>query len=82
MEVLYILAVGFICMACFLLGAKVGQKVAKGESIELPDPMKSAREHQARKEAKKEQNRLDTIMQNIDNYDGTGYGQKDVPSGG
>ena len=82
MEIVYMLAIGFMCMACFLLGAKVGQKVVKGESIELPDPMKPVREHRARKEAQMEQSRRDTIMRNIDSYDGTGYGQEDVPSRG
>lgn len=68
-------------VACFFIGARVGQKAYKGERIELPalDPMKPIREREARKEAEMEQNRLDTIMRNIDAYDGTGNGQIDVP---
>lgn len=82
MEVLLILAIGFVCMACFLMGAKVGQAVANGEKVELPvNPIQSAKERQAKQEAEFEQNRLNTILQNIDRYDGTGYGQKDVPRG-
>lgn len=81
MEVLLLAIVVASNILCFCIGARVGQKVIKGESIEMPNPMKAIREHQARAEAKKEQTRLDTIMQNIDNYDGTGYGQKDVPRG-
>lgn len=82
MEVLLILAIGFVCMACFLMGAKVGQAVAKGEKVELPiNPMLSAKERQTKQEAEFEQNRLDTILQNIDRYDGTSAGQKDVPRG-
>ena len=79
MEVVTILAMGFVCMACFLLGAKVGQTVAKGEKVELPTPMKAVQEHRERKKAQIEQNRLETIMRNIENYDGTPYGQKEVP---
>jgi hypothetical protein len=83
MEVVMILAIGFVCMACFLVGAKVGQAVAKGEKVETPtlNPVKAIREHQEKKEAEFAQNKFDAIMENIDNYDGTGYGQKDVPRG-
>lgn len=68
---------------CFFVGAKVGQTVSKGEPIETPtlNPMKLIREREDRKEAEKEQERIETIMRNIENYDGTGYGQKDVPRG-
>ena len=82
MEVLLILAIGFVCMACFLMGAKVGQAVAKGEKVELPrNPIPSAKERQTKQEAEFEQNRLNTILHNIDRYDGTSDGQKDVPRG-
>ena len=80
MEVLTILALGFICLACFLTGAKVGQAVSKGEKIETPtvNPMQLYREKEARKEAQMEQDRLDTILRNIERYDGTSNGQEDV----
>lgn len=81
MEIVYMLAMGFICMACFLIGAKVGQKVVKGEPVELPNPVKAIEKHQAEKEAKYEQSRREIILRNIDNYDGTGYGQQEVPRG-
>lgn len=78
---LTILAIGFVCMACFMMGAKVGQTVSKGEPIETPtvNPVKAIKEHRARQEAEMEQSRIDTIMQNIENYDGTGFKQEDVP---
>ncbi len=65
---------------CFMVGAKVGQAASKGEKIETPtvNPMKAYREHQERKEAEKEQDKLDTIMQNLEAYNGTSEGQKDV----
>lgn len=83
MNVLSILAFGFVCLACFLMGAKVGQAVQKGEKIETPNinPLEAIREHQSRKEAEREQDRLETILANIDAYDGTGRGQKEVPKG-
>lgn len=79
MEALLILAIGFVCMACFLMGAKVGQAVSKGEKVEMPiNPMLSAKERQAKQEAELEQNRLNTILENIERYDGTSAGQKEV----
>ena len=74
MEILLVLTVGAMCIGCFVIGAKVGQTVSKGEEIELPtvNPLKIYREHEARKEAQMEQERLETIMQNIEAYDGTG----------
>ena len=81
MEVLLILVVGITNLACFLIGAKVGQKVVKGEPVELPNPIKAIEKHQAEKEAKYEQSRKDIILRNIENYDGTEYGQEEVPRG-
>lgn len=84
MEAIFIiLTVGALNVVCFFVGAKVGQTVAKGEKIETPtiNPMKAMREHQSKKEAEAEQNRIDTIMRNIDSYDGTSNGQEDVPRG-
>lgn len=67
-------------IACFLIGARVGQKVTKGEEVKVTvNPMEVFKEREARKEAEYEQNRIDTILRNIDNYDGTSYNQEDVP---
>ena len=80
MTALIILIVGALNVACFLIGAKIGQKVARDETIVLPDlnPMKIISDIQQRKEAAREQREYDTILENIDNYDGTSAGQKDV----
>lgn len=81
MEIALVLVVGAMCIVCFIVGAKVGQKVVKGESVELPnlDPFKAYREHEARKAQREEQERVNTILRNIDRYDGTSNGQEDVP---
>lgn len=83
MMIAVILVVGALCIACFFVGAWVGTRVSKGEDIEMPSisPLKAHREREARKEAQRAQERVDTILQNIDNYDGTAQGQKDVPRG-
>lgn len=81
MEVLLILTVGAVNVLCFFIGAKVGQTVARGETVKAPEmnPAKVLREHRAQKEADKEAKRLDVIMQNIDAYNGTSRGQRAVP---
>lgn len=83
MEILLILAMGFVCMACFLTGVNVGQRVAKGEEVKPPsiNPIEVYKERKARNQAERIQDRYDTIMHNIDNYNGTPEGQKDVPRG-
>ena len=71
---------GALCCICFLIGAKVGQKVSKGEAVELPsvNPIKAIRESKEHKEAEREQDKLETILRNIERYDGTARGQEDV----
>lgn len=78
--ILIILTVGILNVGCFLIGAKVGQKVDKGEPIEIPylNPMKAHRERENRLQAEREADKLATIMQNIESYDGTSNGQKEV----
>lgn len=81
MEALLLIIMGAVNIFCFMVGAKVGQQVVKGESVEVPSlsPLEAVRKHEAKKVARHEQNRLDTIVDNLDAYDGTGYGQKEVP---
>lgn len=87
MDVLQMAIMGAVNILCFVYGAKVGQSVAKGETVKLPDmnPVNAIREHsaktQAEKEQKQERDRVDTIMHNIDVYDGTSVGQREVPRG-
>ena len=80
MDILLVVTVGALCIGCFLIGAKVGQTVSKGESIELPsaNPFEAYRKIEAKREAKAEQERIDKILRNVDNYDGTGRGQEEV----
>lgn len=81
MEVLTILVVGTLNIVCFFIGAKVGQMTSKGEEIKMPtvNPMKIYREHQDHRESERVQARIDTILHNIECYDGTDKGQEDVP---
>lgn len=83
MEILLLLIFSISNTACFCIGAKVGQKVNKDEPIELPkiNPVEAIREHKSRQKAEKEQNRIETILHNIEVYDGSSNGQREVPKG-
>lgn len=80
---LLVVAVTVGNIACFYLGAKVGQKVVKGEEIKAPNlpsinPLSAYREHKERQEVEKEKEKLDKILENLDRYDGTSDGQKNI----
>lgn len=81
MEVLLLAVMTASNIICFWIGAKVGQKVTKGEPIEVPavNPLEAIQRKEAQKEAERVKDKVETIMWNIDHYDGTGQGQKDVP---
>lgn len=83
MEVLLMLVMGAMNILCFLIGAKTGQMVVNGKDVELPkiNPLEAMREREEKREARREQDRLDVILRNIESYDGTSHGQEDVPRG-
>ena len=80
--IILVLSIGIMNILCFFIGAKVGQKVVKGEDIKLPNPIKAIEETKETWEFKKEQDeeneRLKIQLENIDNYNGTPLGQKDI----
>lgn len=81
MEILLLLTMGAVNIFCFLVGARVGQRVSRGETVELPklNPVAAVREHREHREADRKQDRINTILRNIDNYDGTSAGQEEIP---
>lgn len=79
--IIIILVVSTLNIACFFIGAKVGQTVVKGAEIKLPDPIQAVRKAKADQAAKRQSNKIATILANADRYDGTPYGQQDVPGG-
>ena len=78
--ILLVLGNGIMILFAFIIGARTAQKLDRGEKIELPNinPMQTYREHREKVEASKEQERLNTMLENINNYNGTSLGQKDV----
>lgn len=82
MELLSVIAlVSFFIVCSFVLGAMIGQKVVRGQDIELPriEPLKTVQEWNKAKEIKKEEERTKIIAENIDSYNGTPYGQQEIP---
>ena len=79
-SIILVIVTGCMCIWSFVIGAKVGQAVRNGEKVETPtvNPMEAYRQHKAQQEAETEKNRIDTILRNIDNYNGTAYGQEEV----
>ena len=83
MEAILLLIMAAANVFCFVIGAKVGQKAVKGEKIALPElnPVSQIRQAASAAKAKKEEERDKILMRNIDAYDGSPAGQKDVPRG-
>ena len=80
--ILLLFLFGIFIIIAYTLGLKNGQKLKNEEEIKIPEinPVKIVRNEIETFEQKKKQDAYDTMMANIDNYDGTGLGQKDIPS--
>lgn len=85
MEIILVLitsiSISIANIICFFLGAKIGQKVINNEPIkmEIKSPIQKIKEHENKKEIEKQQEIEEIILHNIDVYDGTSLGQKDIP---
>ena len=73
-DILLIIVVGLFNIACFIVGVKAG----RGDEMEAPSPIKIYNAHREKIEADKETEKINTILTNIERYDGTGAGQEDV----
>lgn len=76
-----VITICVMCLLCFIVGVRIGQKTVRGEDIELPtiNPVKAVRNYQEEAEARKEIEKYKIIEENINNYDGTPYGQQEIP---
>jgi hypothetical protein len=72
---------GVFILLSFVIGVILGQKLNRNEKIEV-NPVKAVgnyvEEKKIKKENDKEQAALETMLDNIDNYDGSGIGQKEI----
>ncbi len=78
---LLVITISTLNMMCFLLGARVRQKVDKGEEVKLPNvnPVDMYHEHQKKAEQNRKNSQREALLHNIEVYDGTSLGQIDIP---
>lgn len=82
MEILLCTVFGVFILFSFVIGVRIGQKVNNDEPIRL-NPIRAIDEYKEEKEVKRQiketETKLNVMLDNIDSYDGTGLGQKDIP---
>ena len=82
MEILLCTVFGVFILLSFVIGVRIGQKVNNDEPIRL-NPIRAIDEYKEEKEVKRQikeaESKLTVMFDNIDTYDGTGLGQKDIP---
>ena len=73
---------GAFIMLSFMFGVKVGQMTKLGEKVEIKTPTRVIKEYKEKKNieeaGRKENELIETMLQNIDSYDGTAIGQIDL----
>lgn len=67
-----------INIVCLLIGVEIGQKASKGEKPTITTPNKIITAIKENKERKKEEELNAKMLENINNYNGTAFGQKDL----
>lgn len=78
-EILLSLTIGILVIVAYTLGLRNGQKVFKGEQVELPKPTIGKVTRQIEEnEYDKEVEKTSIIIDNIENYKGDGTGQREV----
>lgn len=75
-SLIYALACVLLCLSAFFIGLSTGLKVRNNKPMVVTTPATIVRERKRKKEEKKETDRVNTILANIEAYDGTGKGQK------
>ena len=82
MEILLCTVFGVFILLSFIIGVRIGQKVNNDEPIRL-NPVRAIDEYKEENEVKRQiietETKLNAMLDNIDSYDGTGLGQKDIP---
>lgn len=79
-EIILSLVIGVLIIISYTLGLKNGQRVVRGQEVELPkiEPIKAIQRHIEEREVNEEMERLNNIINNIENYSGDSSGQKEV----
>lgn len=84
MDIVYVIMLVFMTGLFCVLSFVVGALSVQGKSRINLNPIKAYKEQQEEKrqqaEYDLEQRQLATMMENIENYDGTPIGQRDIPN--
>lgn len=84
-EIILVFIVGTLNLLSFYLGSKTKNQNMNNKEIQI-NPMKVYKKYKEEKKQDeekekfvKEQEQTKIMIENIENYDGTGMGQKDIP---
>lgn len=82
METIEVLCLCAFNLFSFIMGAKMGQMLSKGKEIKV-NPVNiikdEIKETKMTKEESLRKRKFNTMWDNIEKYDGTGLGQKQIP---
>ena len=71
-------AVSLSNIICLIAGAYIGQKLRSGEALRIPLPAAKEPKDGEGAELEKEREALEIMLSNIDAYDGTDIGQREI----
>lgn len=63
---------------CFIKGYNIGARETRKPEIKLETPMQKIKKAKENKKAAEKRSRLNTLLENIENYDGSSKGQKEL----
>lgn len=63
---------------CFIKGYNIGAREINKPEIKLETPMQKIERAKENKKAAEKRSRLNTLLENIENYDGSSKGQKEL----
>lgn len=63
---------------CFIKGYNIGARETNKPEVKLETPMQKIERAKENKKAAEKRSRLNTLLENIENYDGSSKGQKEL----
>lgn len=63
---------------CFIKGYNIGARETRKPEIKLETPIQKIERAKENKKAAEKRSRLNTLLENIENYDGSSKGQKEL----
>lgn len=68
----------FLSVFCFIKGYNIGAKETNKPEIKLETPIEKIKKAKEQKKTKKRNDRLNAILDNINNYHGDSTGQREI----